>query len=74
MIVIFLVWSLKIICYKTEFCFGFLIMILIKMKCESFKRFLSFVYKVSHQFIFRFLLFGQSDQKRKKLAVLFIYN
>ena len=32
------------------------------------------MFKVSHQFIFRFSLFGQSDKKNpKKSAVLFIY-
>ena len=31
----------------------------------------SFMFKVSHQFFFRFSLFGQSEEKQKKLAVLF---
>ena len=31
------------------------------------------MFKVSHQFIFRFSLFGQSDKELKKSAVLFIY-
>ena len=31
------------------------------------------LYKCLDHFIFRFLYFGQSDQKRKKSAVLFVY-
>jgi len=31
------------------------------------------MFKVYHHFIFRYWLFGQSDQKRKKSAVLLIY-